>query len=272
MKYFIYLLLSFLFLFASNNPILAQLDQKSESSTLNQEKAFSFGIHAGVIGSTGYYQYHDGPEPPIYSVLASPAAGCNFDFRLGKGFSIESTLGYRGKGDRIDMGDWIAEIEPPEYSVEWIIADSEGEGFVQTRLGYIELGLFPVIHFNDRFRLGLGGYGAIGVHGKEKSDYQISHFFQGSLIDQEVIDNTREIEFVDLISDQDSETTRYINSLDYGVALFLDFGKKPVTYRFTGNYGLQTWQPDTDLFGNSELPKETYHINGMFSVHYWFGK
>ena len=272
MKYLISLFFFFLLLLISNQTLFAQFDEENSFSSQNQEKSFSFGIHAGIIGSTGYYQYHDGPEPPIYSVLANPAAGCNFNFQIGKGFSIESTLGYRGKGDRIDMGEWLLEIEPPIYSVEWITAQTEGEGYVQTRLGYIELGFFPVIHFSEGFRMGVGGYGAIGVHGKEKSDYKISHFFEGSLIDVEIVDATREIEFVDLISGQDTETTRYINSLDYGLGVFFDFGRKPLTFRFTGNYGLQTWQPDTDLFGNSELPKETYHVLAMFSVQYWFGK
>lgn len=232
----------------------------------------SFGLHAGVSASTGIYNYKNGPEPPLASILIGPTGGVNIDFRISNGFSIESILAYRLKGDRIDIADWIASVEEPVSNGNWIVLTPEADGYVQTKIGYFEIALLPVFHFSDNFRFGIGGYGCLGLHGEEKSDYQIDFLLDGEIFTREIVNDTRTIEFADLISSEDNETTRYLNSLDYGLVGFLGFGQSPLTFRLTFNYGLQTWEPDNNLLSSGELPAETYHLNGIFTVHYWFGK
>ncbi|MBT8190997.1 MAG: outer membrane beta-barrel protein [Bacteroidia bacterium] len=236
---------------------------------LTKESAFRIGVFLGANGATGLYNYKNGPNPPVLSVLPAYSVGAMFNMKLSPGFSLESSLAYRLKGDRINMFKWIDKIEPPTTSGPWIILDTEGDGTIKTEIGYIEWSVTPVFELSSSARIGLGGYFASGIHGKEKSDYTISSYFEGELASRDEIKSTRDIEFVDILGTDDTDAVRYINRFDYGFTTFIGFGTMPWTVRLTASYGRQTWEPDNDLFGSGETPRETYHLTGMLSVHYW---
>jgi hypothetical protein len=244
----------------------------SKEEKIKTKRGIQLAAFAGINGASGLYNYKSGPEPPVPSLLPAPSIGINVDFPLFKAISMEATLSYRGKGDRIDMQDWFDSFELPPTDGVWEVAYPEADGIIQTYIGYGELALCPVFAFSESFRLGLGGYVAGGIHGKEKSDYTIDYYFEGEIFSREVINESRQIEFVELVSLQDTDEVRYINRLDYGFTAFMDIGQGPLSYRFTFNLGQESWEPENDLFGEGNQPQETYHLTGMFSLHYWFGK
>jgi hypothetical protein len=218
------------------------------------------------------YDYKTTPNPPAYSVLIAPSANIHLDWRISKSFSIQSMIGYRGKGDRIDVAEWISSIEQSYVGGDFITPYQEADGFIQTYVGYGELSLFPVINLGKQWQLGAGGYVAAGLHGEEKSDFEVSTFLEGNLIDKETAKRTRTIEFSDLVSVADDQTTRYFNRLDYGLMGYLGVKISPLMLGFTVHYGFEPWEPDSDLFGSAQNPRETYHLTGSVFLSYYFGK
>lgn len=256
----------------TEKPKVAESPAPPTKESAKTKKRIQLGAFAGINAATGLYNYKAGPEPPVLSLLPAASIGININFSLVKAVSLETALAYRGKGDQIDMADWFNSFELPPSGGVWEVAYPEADGTIKTYLGYAEMGLYPVFAFSESIRLGLGAYAAAGLHGKETSDFKIDYYLNGELISSETVKESRNIEFVDLISLEDSDEVRYINRLDYGFTGFMDFGKQPLTWRLTAHYGMQTWEPENDLFGSGNKPEETYHLTGMFSLHYWFGK
>lgn len=231
---------------------------------------FNLSLHGGLNTATGLYDYQLSPTPPTFSILLAPSLGIGMDLRISKAFSVESSLAYRGKGNRINMKKWVKSFDPIPSENGTEVATPEGKGFISTYAGYGEFGLCPVIHLSSISRIGIGAYASIGIHGKEKSDYTIEYSIDGQIQDKQEVDRIRQIKFYTSIAPESDADNKSFNYFDYGYTLFLDFGKKPLTYRFTLNWGQKTWEPDTERIDSEDLLDTTSHLTGMFSIHYWF--
>ena len=235
------------------------------------KKGFFVGLIVGGNVNAALYDYKTAPEPP-FGFAFGPSAGVAFDWRMARSFSLQSTLAYRVKGNRIDMEKWVTSVEDEYYYDPNIIFPAiEADGYLKTSISYLEWSLCPVFHA-DVLQLGFGGYLAAGLSGEETADYEISYYLEGELLDQDIVNTTRDVEFVDLIAADNDESTLYLNRIDYGLTAYMGFAIDPITIGMTFNYGLNQWEPENKLFSSSKPPNETRHITGMLSLAYYFGK
>jgi hypothetical protein len=239
-----------------------------------QEAAFKKGFFVGLIAggnvNAALYDYQTAPEPPL-GFAFGPSAGIAIDWRMARSFSLQSVLAYRVKGNRIDVAEWVTSLEDAyPYDPIILFPAIEADGYLKTSIHYLEWSLCPVFHV-DILQLGFGGYLAAGLSGKETADYEISYYLEGELFDQDIVNTTRDVAFVDLISAGD-ESALYINRMDYGLTGYMGFAIDPLTIGMTFNYGLNQWEPENNLFSSSKPPNETRHITGMLSLAYYFGK
>ena len=251
--------------------ISSKADLPGDSTVIRKKDPFlGIGLMGGLNAAGGYYDYKAGLTPPFPSLLLAPSAGFRLDFRFGRYFSVLSELAYRQKGDRIDMKKWYDLIEPAPTTGDWIPAVTTAEGNITTRVGYIELTLVPLIHASRFIHFGLGGYAAVGIHGSEKSDYQVTYSAEDWVFDRQEVVVQRFIEFADFVGIEDTESTRYFNRLDYGITGIIGFGHRPFTLDLGLSYGLATWQPTETLFSSTTTPNQTHHLVGVIALNFWF--
>lgn len=229
------------------------------------------GITAGINAATGIYDYRGAPEPPAYSILPAPTFGACLDWRISPRFSLQSGLYYRGKGDRINVGEWISNIELATTDYGFAPSYTEAEGHIATYVGYLEVPVYPVVNLSAGFQIGLGPYLAIGLHGTEKSDYKTSFFVEGDLLDRQEVKESRKIEFADVIALEDNSATRYFKRLDYGLIGYVGIRARKLTLGCTVNYGLAQWEPEFRLFSTQKAPTETHHLTGALLMTYYPG-
>lgn len=228
------------------------------------------GITAGINAATGVYDYRGAAEPPAYSILPAPSFGASLDWRFTPRLSLQSGLYYRGKGDRIDVGEWISSIAPPAYNDGFAPSYSEADGHIQTYVGYLEWPVYPVLNLSAGFQIGIGPYIALGLHGTEKSDYKSSFFVDGNLLSREEVKQNRKVQFADIIALEDDTNTRYFNRLDYGVMGYLGIRARKMTVGWTVSYGLQPWEPELKLFSSQRAATESRHLTAAMLLTYFF--
>ena len=182
---------------------------------------FRLGFTAGLNAATRQFNYKVGANPPSASYRLAPTAGLTFDLELWRKFYLQSSLLYKGKGDRIDMGLWSQEYSFPEVgSAVWEVT---ADGFTTTALHYAELSLMPIIGIGDegaQFQLGAGGFVAYGFGGKEKLDYTISYYLDYTLDSEVVVNEERKIKYVGLFKTEDNPDEIYLKKLDYGLLFY----------------------------------------------------
>jgi hypothetical protein len=234
------------------------------------KKGFFVGLMAGGNINAALYDYQTAPEPPI-GFAFGPSAGIAVDWRMARSFSLQSTLAYRVKGNRIDMEEWVTSLaDEYYYDPNVLLPAIEADGYIKTNIAYLEWSLCPVFHA-DLLQFGFGAYLAAGLQGEETADYAITYYLEGEVFDQDMVASSRDVEFVDLIAAADDAALQ-VNRLDYGLTGYMGFAIDPVTIGLTFNYGLQSWEPENTLFSNSKPPNQTQHVNGMLSLVYYFGK
>ena len=227
------------------------------------------GITAGANAATGLYDYKGAPEPPAFSMLFAPTAGASFDWRISRRFSLQSALLYRGKGDRIDVGAWISSFEELPQDYGFTSSYTEAEGFIQTYVGYLEWPVYPVLNLSAGFQIGIGPYLAIGLHGKERSDYKTSYYVDATLLSRETVKESRKVEFADIVALEDDASTRYFNRLDYGLVGYLGIRASKLAVGWTINYGLAQWEPQTRLLGTEQDTTETRHLTACMLLTFF---
>lgn len=228
------------------------------------------GITAGINAATGIYDYRGATEPPAYSILFAPTFGGSLDWRISPRFSLQSGLYYRGKGDRINIGEWISDIELSTADYRFAPSYTEAEGHITTYVGYLELPVYPVVNLSAGFQIGLGPYLAFGLHGTEKSDYKTSFFVEGTLLDRQEIKESRKIQFAGALALEDDNNTRYFQRLDYGVRGSLGIRARKMTIAWTVSYGLRPWEPELKIFSSRKSATETRHLTGAMLLIYFF--
>ena len=220
--------------------------------------AFRVGFTAGVNAATRITDYKVGANPPDNSYRLAPAAGFTFDLRIWRKFYLQSSLLYKGKGDRIDMGLWTEEFSFPEVgSAVWEV---EADGFTTTTLHYAELSLMPVFGIGDediQFQIGAGGYVAYGISGKEKRDYTISYYLDYELDSEEIVKEEKTVKFVGLIQSEDNPDEIYLKSVDYGLLFYAGLRLSDINLGAYLAKGYQQLEQDEDNLFVSEAPVVT---------------
>ena len=232
---------------------------------------FLMGFTGGATVSSGNYQFVNGPEPPRFNPLIFPGGGLTFDWRMTKWLSLQNAFLYKAKGDNIDMKLWseefykkLAPFSNPSFSFV-------GNGFVKTDIRYFEWSLCPNIILGRIVEIGIGGFAAIGLSGKETQDYVVNYLWDGKNFQSDEVNTSRPVEFVFYAPSSDNKDILYINRLDYGLCGRLGFRLGPVTLAGCFSYSLNTWEPDP-LLGLQSAQNQTQNLSGMASLTFFLGK
>jgi hypothetical protein len=235
--------------------------------------SFRVGITAGATVSTGSYQYGDGPEPPSFNPLVFPGGGLTLDWRTSRRFSLQNSLLYKSKGDRIDMKTWTEEFYHSLASFTDPAITVKGEGTIMHDIRYLEWTISANMIVSRVFEAGVGLFAAAGLSGMETEDYAINYLFSGIEFRTDEVNNERPVEFVSVLQTDEASDTLYFNRFDYGLAGRVGFRTGPLTWAVSLNYSFGNWEPaQYDLFGTRESLNQTRHISGMVSLSYLFGK
>lgn len=211
---------------------------------------FRLGFTVGANAATRKFDYAVGANPPSNSYRITPTAGLTFDLELWRKFHLQSSLLYKAKGDRINMGNWSEEYEYPTIGAA--VFEVSADGFTSTLLHYGELSFMPIIGFGGegaQFQVGAGGFVAYGIAGKEKHDYTVSYFLDHELESEEVFDFERDVEFVGLIKDSDDPKKVYYEKIDHGYLFYSGLRFSNVNLGAYLAWGRQQLElDDSDLF------------------------
>ena len=216
------------------------------------------GITAGLSMATNIYDYGTlGGEPPA-GFLPLPAGGLTFDFESRGSFSFLMGLYLKGKGDKINMADYVAGWNFPQTPGSAITAAAEGS--VKTSVYWFEFPLAFCFNFGrpNRVQFGFGPYAAYGLFGKEKSDFSIQYFLDGKLLTEETTNEEKDLVLVKFLTDSEADAeARQINRVDYGLYLFLAYKLPRMAVTFSSSIGFANQIPleGTDLFSASKSEK-----------------
>jgi hypothetical protein len=231
------------------------------------------GIAAGGSMATNFYNYGTlGGEPPA-GLLPLPAGGLTFDFESKRSFSFLIGLYFKGKGDKIDMADYVAGWTFPQNPGSTIRAESSGS--IKTSVYWVELPL--VLTWNigrpNRVQFGLGPYAAYGIMGKEKSDFSIKYYLENQLYTEETVNESKDVVLVNFLADSEAdEAARQMNRVDYGLYVLLGFKMPPFALTLSSSIGFANLNPLTgdDLFSTSKSEKVIKSFTPSLTFTYFF--
>ena len=230
------------------------------------------GIAAGGSLATNFYNYGTlGGEPPA-GLLPMPAGGLTFDFESKRSFSFLIGLYLKGKGDKIDMADYVAGWKFPQTAGSAIRAEAKGS--LKTSIYWFELPLALTWNFGrpNRVQFGLGPYAAYGLMGKEKSDFNIKYYLDNALLTEETTVEKKDLVLVNLVTGSDTTGSRQINRIDYGLYVFLGYKLPPFALTLSTSIGFANLNPltGTDLFSTSKSEKVIHTFTPTLTFTYFF--
>lgn len=252
--------------------LTAAMAQKMKKEEFHGDKpefkrGFFVGFTLGANAATGIYHFRDKPNPPDLNLRVAPVGGFSFDWRLGRHFSFQMNLLYKGKGDNIKMQDWLDKL--PDLSNSSQLIQKTGTGYIKNTIHYGEFSLLPVITIGKVFQIGAGGYVAAGFAGKEERKYSVKYYYQELLIDENSENVERTMEFVTSYAGSDLNK-RYMRRFDYGLCFHTGLRFLPFNVNITACYGMNPWEPKSDLFSNAKT-NETKNLTGGISLSYYLG-
>jgi hypothetical protein len=230
------------------------------------------GIAAGGSMATNLYDYGTlGGEPPA-GFLPIPAGGLTFDFESKRSFSFLIGLYFKGKGDKIDMADYVADWKFPQNPGSAIRAEASGS--VNTSIYWIELPLALTWNIGrpNRVQFGLGPYVAYGLMGKEKSDYSIKYYLDNQPYTDETVNEEKDLVLVNFLADSEAaEESRQINRIDYGLYVLLGYKLPPFALTLSSSIGFANLNPLTgeDLFSTSKSEKVIKSFTPTLTLTYF---
>jgi hypothetical protein len=247
----------------------------AQVATSNEKPAHGktlIGIMAGVSMATNLYNYGTlGGEPPA-GLLPLPAGGLTFDFESKRSFFFLIGLYFKGKGDKIDMAKYVAGWKFPQNPGSVIRAEASGS--IKTSIYWIELPLALTWNFGrpNRVQFGLGPYGAYGLMGKEKSDFNIKYYLENALLTEETTVEKKDLVLVNLVADSDTTSSRQVNRIDYGLYVFLGYKLPPFALTLSSSIGFANLNPltGTDLFSTSKSEKVIHTFTPTLTFTYFF--
>ncbi|HHH54625.1 MAG TPA: hypothetical protein ENK91_13270 [Bacteroidetes bacterium] len=259
---------------SSSDFSFSEIQQKKDIKTPVKYSGVLFGLNVGLNVNTGFYDYKTGPNPPSGSFMLAPSGGMLLGFQFSKLFSIQSFLKYQIKGDRIDVAKWLNKYEaPPTVNAVWEI---EPSGIITTSLHYIEASLIPVFGIGDfrdgmQIQFGAGGFAAYGLKGTEKNDYSFKYYLDSEFDSEDIVEETKQVEFVKWIPTTNADNIKYFNGFDYGLLFYggLRYNKINVGINFSwgmkqleyGNLDFGYWTKAADI---SKTATATFSLTYIF--------
>jgi hypothetical protein len=231
------------------------------------------GIAAGGSMATNFYNHGTlGGEPPA-GLLPMPAGGFTFDFESKRSFSFLIGLYFKGKGDKIDLADYVAGWKFPQNPGSTIRAEASGS--VKTSIYWIEFPLALTWNFGrpNRVQFGFGPYAAYGLMGKEKSDFSIKYYLENELLTEETTVEEKDLVLVNFLADSEAaEESRQINRVDYGLYVLLGYKLPPFALTLSSSIGFSNLNPltGTDLFSTSKSEKVIHSFTPTLTFTYFF--
>lgn len=222
-----------------------------------RKKGFHFGIQVGVSSMTGLYYYRNATQPPLESFGYGYLGGLVIELDISRSFSLMSQIGYKTKGDRIDMSIYAESLEYPPIGGHFIHV--EGEGSSKHNYHYAEISLIPVISLGSKFRMGIGGYLASAISGKEINDYTLYYYQDGISSYQETVNSTKDAEIVDFFPGDISDEKIYLKRWDYGIHALIGWRYPNIMWGFSSSIGMTEIEPDP-LFSKGLKPTETKNL------------
>lgn len=231
------------------------------------------GVTAGLSMATNIYDYGTlGGEPPS-GYIPMPAAGLTFDFESKGSFSFLMGLYFKGKGNKIDMAEYVAGWTFPSQPGSAITA--EAEGTLSTQTYWIEFPLAFTFNFGrpNRFQIGFGAFAAYGLTGKVKNDFTIDYYLDNNFLTSEVNQEENELLFVDLLEDPvaDEETIQ-MSRFDYGIYLMMGYKFPSWTISISSSLGIANLNPMTgeDFLTATPSEKVIQSFTPTLSFSYFF--
>lgn len=230
------------------------------------------GLTVGGSLATNMYDYGVyGGEPPA-GFLPLPTAGLTFDFESKGAFSFLMGLYLKGKGDKIDMAEYVSQWSFPQDPGSVIRAEAEGS--ISTSMYWAELPLAFTFNFGRpaRVQFGIGGFAGYGLTGKEKSDFSITYYLEEEWLTEETIAEERDINLVHFFVENETEGTRYINRIDYGLYFLLGLKWSPFALTASASWGLSNQIPfkGSDLFSAPKSEKTIRSFTPSLTLTYFF--
>ena len=223
--------------------------------------------------ATNLYDYGTlGGEPPI-GFLPVPVGGFTFDFESRGSFSFLIGLYMKGKGDKIDMAEYVAGWKFPQEPGSTIRAEAKGS--IATSMYWIELPLVLTFIFGrpNRVQFGFGPYAAYGLLGKEKSNFSIKYYLEEELLTEETIVEDKDLVLVNFLADSEAgEEARQINRIDYGLYVMLGYKFKSLAVTLSSSIGFSNLNPmeGEDLFTALKSEKVVRSLTPALTLTYFF--
>jgi hypothetical protein len=251
-----------------------QVNQQVQTRDKPHGKAL-IGFMAGFSMATNFYDYGTlGGEPPA-GFLPIPAAGFTFDFESKGSFSFLMGLYFKGKGDKINMADYVSEWKFPQEPGSAITAEAEGS--IKTAIYWIEVPMAFTFNIGrpNRLQFGVGPYAAYALMGKEKSDYTINYFLDGAPLTTETVKEEKDLSLVNLMADSEAEEgVRQINRIDYGIYALLGYKFSPFEITFSTSIGFANLLPfkGDNLFSATKSEKFIKSFTPTLTLTYFLKK
>lgn len=275
MKSIIKCFLILAFLFSFNRTELLGIEPNTigiwaKNSLKNENsRKFLVGPTIGYGLATCRFDYPGKAAPPMTSFKPVPNAGLSIDWRIAKSLSLDLDFKYFEKGYKINMNQWVKDINDNDPEGD-DIGSSSAEGYTTMKLSYAEMSIYPIIVIANKLEIGAGGFLAYGLNGKRISDYKIIYNWPELSVPDETFQTEKEVEFVDIFPSSVEDSNIYINRFDYGLTGHLGFRINPFKISLGVNYSINQWEPDSKLSGLFlESFEHTYNIAGFLTVS-WF--
>jgi hypothetical protein len=269
-------LMILIFLILNLTKMSALIPNESGYKSINLLKNESFrkfliGPNFGYGLATCRFDYPGKVAPPLTSFRLVPNAGLSIDWRITNSFSLDLDFKYVEKGYKLNMDQWIQDINNNDPEGDKI-GSSSAEGYTTMKLSYAEMSFYPVIVFAEIIEIGAGGYLAYGLNGKRISDFTIKYDFPDLPIPNETYQTEKKIEFVDIFPSNIEDNFIYLNRFDYGIIGHLGFRIHAFKVSLGASYSLKQIEPDSKLSSLFlESYEHTYNLNGFLSVSWYPG-
>ena len=226
----------------------------------------NFGVKVGGNLSNIQHNYKDSDYEFATKMKVGFHIGLTSDIAINEMFSFQPGLLFTTKGWSYDLDEILDEFG----AARSVNADGfEVDGYARTNLNYIEIPLNVAFKANA-LQIFAGPHLALGIGGKEKSDYTVSFMGDSETFkdDYKLKAKFGEVKEGDLEDDEDAFT-----ALDFGLNFGVGYTVGPVLIQAGYSLGLANINPKYE--GMSDTDRSDYKDSNRvitLSVSYFFGE
>jgi len=227
------------------------------------------GVTAGINWVDNVYDYKDPDDlEPVSDKMMrlAPTFGIRLDLWIMENFGIRTGALYKGKGSVVDVEETYKKFGNP---------DLKGTGKITNTVNYIEVPFVPYVGFSVNeysfLQIGVGPYVAWGINGEQKDDYKTMAYNNGQLIQENIVNETTEVAFYNVIPKDPPDDKVFLRSLDYGLNIEFTWRGKNFMMSAVYGWGLANTRPDKE--DDPDWNPEDYKASNrcsVFSLTYFF--